>query len=238
MIDARPRNSSPRVKSFNIQEEAFPALPTSGAQPNYWTSNSRASHSQPQTTPLLQASQPSSLSPPPATPDSPVAALIHFATELSGGDLRERYRILKELYKENNLPAFVIPEAMFTACSTTTEANPTPVTPANPAPESISTPAATPITTPAGAPPATEPAPSPASEPATAQISTKPKPASTKQETTPAVADNRPSTLLKTHIPFEETYLVNIENRYPRLSTFYVGLKDPTYTDADGNTIP
>ncbi|XP_069190404.1 uncharacterized protein [Procambarus clarkii] len=136
MIDARPRNPTPRVKSFNIQAEAFPALPTSGAasgaQLNYWTSSSRASHSRSQTTPLNPASQPSSLTPPAATPDSTVAALIHFATELSDGDLRQRYEILKELYKENNLPPFVIPEAMFTSCSTTTEANPTPATPANP----------------------------------------------------------------------------------------------------------
>ncbi|XP_069168998.1 mucin-17-like [Procambarus clarkii] len=91
----------------------------SGAQLNYWTSSSRASHSRSQTTPLNPASQPSSLTPPAATPDSTVAALIHFATALSGGDLRLRYEILKELYKENNLPPFVIPEAMFT-CSTTT----------------------------------------------------------------------------------------------------------------------
>ncbi|XP_069163191.1 uncharacterized protein [Procambarus clarkii] len=127
MVDDSPRNSTPRLKSFSIQEETFPALPTSGAasgaQSNYWTSNSSASHSQPQTTPLHQASQPSLLTTPSATPDSTVAALIHFATELSGGDLKQRYRILNELYKVNQLPTFVIPEDMFPTCSSQPEAS-------------------------------------------------------------------------------------------------------------------
>ncbi|XP_069170012.1 mucin-17-like [Procambarus clarkii] len=106
-------------KHRNGEETVTRLSHASGAQLNYWTSSSRASHSRSQITPLNPASQPSSLTPPAATPDSTVAALIHFATALLGGDLRLRYEILKELYKENNLPPFVIPEAMFT-CSTTT----------------------------------------------------------------------------------------------------------------------
>ncbi|XP_069176387.1 uncharacterized protein [Procambarus clarkii] len=137
---------------FQHSSRSLPALPTSGAasgaQLNYWTSSSRASHSRSQTTPLNPASQPSSLTPPAATPDSTVAALIHFATALSGEDLRLRYELLKELYKENNLPSFVIPEAMFTSRSTTTEANPTPATPANPTTANDSSPTASqPIST-------------------------------------------------------------------------------------------
>nr|XP_045611396.1 merozoite surface protein CMZ-8-like [Procambarus clarkii] len=43
--------------------------------------------------------------------------------ELSGGDLKQRYRILNELYKVNQLPTFVIPEDMFPACSSQPEAS-------------------------------------------------------------------------------------------------------------------
>nr|XP_045591670.1 protein TRACHEARY ELEMENT DIFFERENTIATION-RELATED 7A-like [Procambarus clarkii] len=66
---------------------------------------------------------------------------MHFATELSGGDLRQRYRILNELYKVNNLPTFVIPEAMFIDGSSPPESDPTPEIPVNPDPIAPVTPA-------------------------------------------------------------------------------------------------
>ncbi|XP_069170013.1 mucin-17-like [Procambarus clarkii] len=194
-------------KHRNGEETVTRPTHASGAQLNYCTSSSRASHSRSQTTPLNPASQPSSLTPPAATPDSTVAALIHFATALSGGDLRLRYEILKELYKENNLPPFVIPEAMFT-CSTTTEANPTPATPANPTTANDSTPTASqPIST--------------SAEPSTV-IAPEPK-------VTTSIAAPKLFNPYTTVMSFVE------ENADPRMQEFHVPLRDPVYGNEEGD---
>ncbi|XP_069177609.1 uncharacterized protein [Procambarus clarkii] len=135
-------------------------------------------------------------------------ALIHFATALSDGDLRHRYEILKELYKENNLPPFVIPEAMFTFCSTTTEANPTPATPANPTTANDSTPTASqPIST--------------SAEPSTV-IAPEPK-------VTTSIAAPKMFNPYTTVASFVE------ENSDPRMQEFHVPLRDPVYGHEDGD---
>ncbi|XP_069168999.1 mucin-17-like [Procambarus clarkii] len=124
------------------------------------------------------------------------------------GDLRLRYEILKELYKENNLPPFVIPEAMFTSCSTTTEANPTPATPANPTTANDSTPTASqPIST--------------SAEPSTV-IAPEPK-------VTTSIAAPKLFNPYTTVMSFVE------ENADPRMQEFHVPLRDPVYGNEEGD---
>nr|XP_045612269.1 mucin-2-like [Procambarus clarkii] len=159
---SQPSSLTPPPASRRHSRHHQPAVVTHAAtsQPSSLTpppaSRRHSRRHQPAVATHAATSQPSSLTPPPATLDSTVAALIHFATELSEEDLKRRYRILNDLYKVNKLPTFVIPEAMFTDRSTQPEADP--AAPVNPDPASTSTSAAsppiiTPVTEPASQPP-------------------------------------------------------------------------------------